>query len=400
LQKVGQKIQCPDCYSENVVPEPPLATETRGPTLDDAPTFSLSDVVARPAYRPLVAPRGEDAILAAFERPHVPTRSPHPDEVQMQLPTGGRSAEDTELTLAPPEERLAVEPLLPVTAPPEEPEDPLYDGRYDDGLVDDHLDPADPQAWRRAPLMLGIVGFLLTPPVWPRWAAYAVGLTLLEAMFRVVSAAAAPGSPVLAAVPLVLPMVCVLVFVWMINLAVTLMTVMEGTANSGDEISEWPTWDLFRWFWPSLQLAAALLVGAVPGLAIASLLLVEGGGRLPEQGGLDWPRLAIPVLLSWWLLLPPLLYSMLTEASLVRMLSPLVLHSFRQVPDAWLLYYLMSLVLLLPLAGGLALMQAESWWLVLLGALVVTGCLLVAARLLGRLMWYCNQRVDLPAPAQ
>jgi hypothetical protein len=45
-------------------------------------------------------------------------------------------------------------------------------------------------------------------------------------------------------------------------------------------------------------------------------------------------------------------------------------------------------------------MQAKSWWLVLLGALVVTGCLLVAARLLGRLMWYCNQRVDLPAPAQ
>jgi len=176
--------------------------------------------------------------------------------------------------------------------------------------------------------------------------------------------------------------------------------VIEGTANGGDEVSDWPSWDFFQWFWPTLQLGTALLVGAMPGLAIASLLLAEGGAYLPEQRGLDWPRLAIPLVLSWWLLLPPLLYSMLAEASLVRMVSPLVLRTMQCTPDAWLLYYLESLALLLVLAGGLALLQAQLLLiLVPLGAVIVTGWLLVSARLLGRLMWYCNQRVQLPEPA-
>lgn len=384
------------------MPQPPPVSEPRGPTLEDAPTFSLSEEVARPRYRPLVVPRGEDAVLAAFEEGGASPTPPHPDEVRMDVRPGHHTQTDEsdELTLAPPEERLAVQSALPVVLVPDEPSDSLYDGRYDDGLVDSGVDPADPQAWRRAPLLLGIVGFLLKVDVWPRWAAYAVGLTILEAMGRTVAwAVAGQNWLALAVVPLTLGLVAVVVAGWVIPWAATLMAVIEGTANSGDEVSAWASWDFFDWFWPALQLGTALLVGAIPGLAIASLLLAEGGAYLPEQRGLDWPRLALPVVLSWWLLLPPLLYSMLAEASLVRMVSPLVLRTMQCTPDAWLLYYLESLVLLLPLAGGLALFNAQTWLLMPLGALVITGCLLVAARLLGRLMWYCNQRVPLPQPA-
>lgn len=401
LEKVGQKIQCPDCYTENVVPEPPPVQETRGPTLDDAPTFSLGDEVARPRYRPLVVPRGEDAILAAFEEDSAGVRAPRTDEVRMDVsPTGSPPGPDDELTLAPPEERVTVEPTLPIVSVPDEPADSLYDGRYDDGLVDSGLDPSDPQAWRRAPLLLGVVGFLLHAEVWPRWAAYAIGLTILEWMGRTVAWAVEGGNvAALAMIPIMVGAVSLVVASWVIPLAAMLMAVIEGTANGGDEVSDWPSWDFFQWFWPTLQLAMALLLGAIPGMAIASLLLVEGGGQLPGGHGMDWPRMAIPVVLSGWLLVPPLLYSMLAEASLVRMLSPLVWRAMQQVPDAWLLYYIESLALLLPLAGGLALLQSEFSLLVPLGAVIVTGWLLVSARLLGRLMWYCNQRVELPEPA-
>jgi hypothetical protein len=362
----------------------------------------LSEEVARPRYRPLVVPRGEDAVLAAFEEGEPGRQPPSLDDVRMDVPPGQspHEPEGDELTLAPPEERIAVQPTLPVTLTSGEPADSLYDGRYDDGLVDSGVDPADPQAWRRAPLLLGIVGFLLKAEVWPRWVAYAAGLTLLEAMGRtVVWAVAGQSLLALAVIPLTLGLVAVVIAGYAITLAATLMAVMEGTANSGDEVSDWATWDFLEWLWPALQLGTALLVGAIPGLAIASLLFAEGGAFLPEGGGMDWPRLAIPVVLSWWLLLPPLLYSMLAEASLVRMVSPLVLRTMHNAPDAWLLYYLESLVLLLPLAVGLALLSAQWWVLVPLGALLVTGCLLVAARLFGRLMWYCNQRVDLPQRA-
>lgn len=400
LEKVGQKVQCPDCYSENLVPEPPGVQPSRGPTLDDAPTFALSEEVARPRYRPLVVPRGEDAALAVFEEGGAARRVPRGDEVRMDVSPGQPTPEDgDELTLAPPEERVTVEPTLSVVHAPEESVDSLYDGRYDDGLVDGGLDPSDPEAWRRAPLMLGIVGFLLHTEVWPRWAAYAVGLTIVEAMGRtVVWAAAGQSALALALIPFVLGPVALVVAFWVIPLAAMLMAVIEETANGGDEISEWPSWDFFQWMWPTLQLGTAMLVGAMPGLVIASLLLAEGGGRMPGSMGLDWPRLTLPVVLSWWLLLPPLLYSMLVEASLARMLSPMVWRTMQQVPDAWLLYYVESLVLLLPLAMGLALLQAELWVLVPLGSALVIACLLVAARLLGRLMWYCGQRVELPQP--
>lgn len=397
LAQVGQKIRCPDCFSENVVPPPPPVAASSGPTLADAPTFALSEEVQRPGYRPLVVPRGEDAILAAFEPPAASVQPAHPDEVRMELALSRADNDETELKLAPPEERLAVEPTLPVTLLQAEPEHSLYDGRYDDGLVDDRLDPRDPQAWRRAPLMRGIVGFLFKPDVWPRWVAYAVGLMFLEGFGRLVAWAAAGGSALaLALIPLTLAAAALVVAGWVIPFAATVMAVIEGTGHNGDEISEWADWDFFQWFWPAFAMGTGLLVASIPGLALSTLFLAAGEGRL-AAGDVDWPRLAIPVVLSWWLLGPPLVSSMLAEASLVRMISPLVLRSFSQVPDAWLLYYLEAVGVWLVLGLSVALLRAEGAILVPLGAVGTVGSVLVHARLLGRLIWYCRQRVD-PTP--
>jgi hypothetical protein len=64
LEKAGQTLQCPDCHTVNVIKAPaPPAKKPAGPTLDDVLDIGMSEVVERPKYKPLVVPRGDDAIL-------------------------------------------------------------------------------------------------------------------------------------------------------------------------------------------------------------------------------------------------------------------------------------------------------------------------------------------------
>jgi len=69
LAKIGETIQCPDCHTVNEIlgPKKPPQPKKPGPTLDDAPDFGLGDPGTRPAYRPIIAPRGEYAELAEFD---------------------------------------------------------------------------------------------------------------------------------------------------------------------------------------------------------------------------------------------------------------------------------------------------------------------------------------------
>jgi DNA-directed RNA polymerase subunit RPC12/RpoP len=195
LDKAGQEIKCPDCHSRNVVPRPqapaPAQAKAPGPTLDDVEDFPLSDVIERPKYRPLVVPRGDDIELASFDSAKVqsPAAAPtetRPSRVTVEPVEDEPSAEDDEVILEPPVERadLVRDPRSISPSPELEPPDPMYDGRYEGGAIGDGVDPRSPDAWKRAPLVYGILGFVFMSSAVARVVLYGLWLTLVAVLVK------------------------------------------------------------------------------------------------------------------------------------------------------------------------------------------------------------------------
>src|SRR6185503_5509752 len=74
--------------------------------------------------------------------------------------------------------------------PEPEPEDKLYDGRYDDGLIGEKVDRREPDAWKKSPFLVGIAEFMIRPETLGRVAAYCIGLAVLLNLGGVTATAA------------------------------------------------------------------------------------------------------------------------------------------------------------------------------------------------------------------
>ena len=202
LAKAGLTIQCHDCHTVNDIkaPEPPKEPKKpTGPTLDDVPDFGMSEVVERPKYKPLVVPRGEDAILGDLEGADHPPgwKPPQPaaiargpvqvsaSELQMSLPaTAVEEEDDEEVVVSAPVERITIKPELPKSyLEPDAAEAKLTDGRYDDDdmLGGGQVNSKSPDAWKRAPFLYGIVEFLFYVSTLPSWIGlgFAAGVVLV-----------------------------------------------------------------------------------------------------------------------------------------------------------------------------------------------------------------------------
>lgn len=416
LEKVGQTIQCPDCHRVNEIlpPREPTSQKPKGPSLENAEEFDLSAEVQRPAYRPLQKPRGDYAVLSAFEPGAAPPGWTPPDSKpspagapgsSQQPSRGGPSAtaaptavampaeDEEEFAIEAPVERIELAPP-PIKLPTPEPEEKLFDGRYDDDLIGANVDRKAPGAWKRAPFTVGIVEFLFQPGVLLRWILYGIGAAAVIGLMHFTGAkeaAAASDADILMSrfLLLVTMMVFGVSFVlWVAPFAVCCLAIVEDTANGDDEITSWPDYNFLDWFLKATFVPAAALVSGFPGIVLGSFIVVSGAAPAIYV----W----LTILASWVFLFPLVLCSMLDENSILSPYSKNTYRSLKAASDAWMLFYVF--VIVLGVLGALAFALAAYPFTSPIGAIAMVVLAFLFFRLLGRMMWIGHDKLaKLPA---
>jgi hypothetical protein len=401
-------------------------------SLDQAPEFALSDPGQRPGYKPIVEPRGEYAALkyldtsapprsatsgAAAAPPPAPaaperttgdakgagaradvtlelaplapaTPAPgaaepaalHPPHPPLPSAPTGPSDEDEvgDLLLAPPVERLEIKPVLPPPPlPPEGVEDdvrrPFRDEEW--GFAGNLHGT---EAWKRNPFLVGTLSFPFYPQTLLRLVIYSVFTTI--ALLLLIA-----GATYIKVVPLggamILLSFCGNMVMLMGGSSICLLRIAEETANGNDAI-EWPDWNINEWLMQALMIPMAVVLSGVPGAAVGSGLYAIGADYAAPY----------PLLVSILAFFPIIFGSMLAEGSMAAPVSADVLKSMQKRGDGWLLFYLGSIVLFIPLALATTLIQVgvshEQYIVAPFSAVLLVGTLIVYFRLIGRLLWY------------
>jgi hypothetical protein len=404
LAKIGQTVRCHDCHTENPIKAPVdptagkrAAAQSTQPTLDDVEEFGLSDVSERPVYRPLVAARGDDAILAALEPP--PPGFASPDGGRADAITSSatksvpHSADDdddggAEVTLSAPVERIEIKPMVltPTIHIEADPNAHLYDGRYDnDRLIGPgNFDRQTKDAWKKAPFLLGLVEFLFYPAALARWILYGLGLGVVLIVIQLAFALTFSNDPgaQLAAI-FIDGFAGLATGLWLAPFAASLLAILEDTGNGMVEVENWPDWGIGDWFVKAFRVVVAAFVSGLPGIFTA-VLLVSGGVT---------PLVApLPVVASWTLLFPVVMYSSLVEDSLLAVYSIKTGQSIHRASEAWMLFYLYSVGLAI-FGGAFATLALMPYFLTnMLGGAGLVTVAFIYCRVLGRLMWYCEEK--------
>jgi hypothetical protein len=393
-EKIGEQIRCPDCHTINIIaaPKKPPPPKKSGPTLDDTPDFGLGDPGERPAYRPIVAPRGEYAELAEFDPAQRPPGWSRPERLASSAASATATEEgeeEEELVVAAPVERLEIKPDIKPLPPPD-PEDDLYDGKFDDGVIGDWDDRKKPDAWKRAPLAVGILSFPFQMNNLVRILLYAAGLAVLANIVHATAAAGASSDPS-ALVGAIFGSIVAAVGLGLVvtSLAAVLFAIVQDTANGSDETANYPDWNIFDWVATSLYFPAAAFVAGLPGSVFTFALISVGlDTRLGAFAAVA------PLVLSWIVLFPFVIYSMLAEASILAPFSAATWKSLHEAPEGWVFFYVYAAIL--GLIGGAAfafLAIPAALPVNEIGALGVLFVAVLYCRILGRLMWYCSEKM-------
>jgi hypothetical protein len=402
LDKAGKEIKCPDCHSSIAVPRPQTAALAKakapGPTLDDVEDFGLSQVIERPKYQPLVAPRGNEVELAGADSPKAASpgtasRPAPPRRVLVEPVDDEAAAEDDEVVLEPPAERpdLVRDPRSILPNPDLEPPDPMYDGRYEGGAIGDGVDPRSPDAWKRAPLVYGILGFVLMPSTLLRLLFFGVwlGAVALVARLAIFYSQADDNQQILALFVMWggIPMGAA----WVFSFSSAIQAVVEATANGENEVTQWPDWNVFEWFAAARFVLVASFVAGLPGAIVGAATLAAS---------MDDPAMAIfgiaaPPVLSWLVLFPVIHYSMLVEDNMLAILSGQALRNLKAASDGWMFVYMYSFMISIAIAFTAGMLITGSFLVALLGGAGLVALLLLYARIVGRLMWYAGQQAEI-----
>jgi hypothetical protein len=167
------------------------------------------------------------------------------------------------------------------------------------------------------------------------------------------------------------------------------LAVVRDTADGSERITSWPGLDFLDYLIEPLYLFNSLCVSVLPGAALSGLLV--GGGLL---GGLLTPAIAI-------LLFPIVLLSMLESNSPLGAVSWPVLRTLGAACRGWAAFYLASAALLAA-TGAVAAIALGIGGLFgeFVAATTLTAAWFIYFRLLGRLAWYCADRMARDEPEE
>jgi len=170
---------------------------------------------------------------------------------------------------------------------------------------------------------------------------------------------------------------------WLATFGAALLAIVEDTANGLVEVEGWADWNPIDWFLRAFRVVAAAFVSGLPGFFAAAFL---------ATGGMSVLVAPLPVVASWVALFPVVMYSMLIEDSVLAPVSSKTMRSFRRASEAWMLFYLYSVILGI-LGGGFATLTVmPSGVANMIGGAGLVTIAFVYCRVLGRLMWYCEEK--------
>jgi hypothetical protein len=455
LDQVGQQIQCPDCHSPIDVPAPPVAkAKPKGPSLDDAEDVPLSDPGDRPRYRPMVRPTGEDAILGLLSNPPFDVSKGEPPAGQPAAPRSPSSAAPAQ-RFASPSARASAAPSTPgssidipdygliddfppigqdpapatdasrsaassrpstvplredryddeddddalelrLSAPVERPQmkvelphhiaadlpDPRDEGSYGDELWGGGVDDGRPR-WQKSPFLVGVFEFLFYPSTLSSWIGHSVVAGGLLCLLQLAMFYSQGGVSQVAGLLLSM-LFTVLTFVWGSAFAAACLAVVQDTANGLETVGDWPDWMIFEWFGKAFTMAAAFFVAAVPGMVIGSAMLSGGGPFI---------AVPLPIITSLVAFFPIVLSSMLTEASIISVVSPTVIRMLRAGAEGWIVFYMLTFVQGVLAIGAIALLEMQNVIATVAAGAIGVTLILLYMRLLGRLLWYSQLKL-------
>lgn len=417
--QIGQTLRCPDCFTDVEVKAPKVGPpQPKKKTLAEMEEFQLSDPGERPSYKPMVEARGEYAELQLLD-PKAPPRkeqsaqgasastasSPTVDPMMQEahfpaplaapLPAHATTAvahveddlDDQEVVLSAPVERIEVKTEIKVpNIPPPPKEERKEPGWNDDdwGFISDARVKG---AWKKSPFYIGIFGIFTDPHLLVRVAAYSVGLTVVLSLLANAMVLADPLRNQRMSAVIAFLFFAISASLVLISFSPVLLAITADTANGEDKVQSWPDWSVTDWILPALYIPVAGGLAALPGIIMASMFLAVGEGA-------QWFA-PFPPLVSFLTIFPILLGSMLSENSLIYLLSGTVLKSLRSHGDGWITFYILSFFFFLLASLGAVLVevgiQMEGTGLVFMSAIAAVlfvFLLLLYFRLLGRLMWF------------
>ncbi|MEN6407419.1 MAG: hypothetical protein ABFC77_13230 [Thermoguttaceae bacterium] len=167
------------------------------------------------------------------------------------------------------------------------------------------------------------------------------------------------------------------------------LAIVRDTANSADQVQEWPGLSFLEWMFAGLYLASSLVMSLLPGSAIVWLLADVS------------PYAAIAVPIGAFLTFPVLLMSTLENGTPFGLISLPIYRTLWTSLKGWMAFYGLTAVLGVAAIG----LTAFAYWIDPRAGMVAVTIVQVLGwfiyfRLLGRLGWYCADRAFRIAEAE
>ncbi|MBC8353447.1 MAG: hypothetical protein H8E66_15720 [Planctomycetes bacterium] len=350
---IGKKVKCPDCHNPIAIRTPrPDKRRTpvhASPSDEDDDDFGLGNLpaaVATPSPYNSIA----NDLLAKAE-----------SEVAQETPAASQPKRD---------------PVL----------DSLQRAKESLDEADEHERPKLPDA----PLRTGVMKFLIDPLSIARL--LVLGLVLFVVLgaiqAAIVSANEGPQSQFMSVLYRMFAIPVGAVF--LTNLAVSLLGILQDTANGKDQIESWPDINFLDWLGDAFYMSSGLFIAVFPACFIAKLLNLAGA---PDA--LFWLVSILGSAAGIIALFPFVLVSMLESGSPLAVVSTPIRRSLRLACGSWIVFTIMATLLV---GVGLCLAAVRILWpdyavmnFILAVLLIVVFALYF--RLLGRLTWCCDEAV-------
>lgn len=168
-------------------------------------------------------------------------------------------------------------------------------------------------------------------------------------------------------------------------LSVNCLVILTESANGRDEMTDWPEFSLMEWLGESLSVALPVFMALAPGLVV---FLFTGTLGMPL--GTRWLFIGISI----YMFLPIAQLSVLESSSLVTPVSQAIVKSLSTDFLLWATFYMMTLAIALIVALTLSVLRPDlSTVVLLLFGFIWSLAMFMYYRLLGRLVWACQERL-------
>lgn len=389
LRQVGQKLTCPDCKSQTVLPPPRPRRPPTVPAAMQGEQYELWEEEEQPWGSRLAAEQeqqirvccelcdtlqyaGLELVGAALVCPDCghATRVPQPPPTPPPTAPALR-----ELELHPPQDFSSTEDSQPPA---------VYSRLHDfnsKSSEEQEREIARVATNRKArpqmprwPLLSGWLSFLRGPDVVARWITLSILLPIFGAIAAMGFSMLFSGYGAIMGLPMMCAAAAGLTLCFGAAAACAIAIITESSEGN-DHIMAWPSNNPIDWMGEAIYLLVTLLASAAPGY-----LLVQLAG--PEPSGV-----LLGMLVSAWVLLPVILLSTLEGSSPFALVMPGVVGSLRDWIGSWALFYLLSAAFMTAAAVALGLLASQGVAWLSVGGLVLVGVSGAYFRLLGRLAW-------------